>query len=247
MDESLIKLLEPAGFTEKEAKVYLALLELGRGTVAEIAKKSGLKRPIIYVLLEGLIKRGYASELPDQKINSYQAIDPSVILNQLKTGVKNFSEMIPLLQTLGNRGQNKPKISYYDNLSGIWNAYEEMNHVKDSFFITSYAKLNHLFPKEVTGWFRNYDLGLYQLAGRHLIPDTPEDKVIGQRLVKADQQVRLLAGIKNLDMDFSVYGNKLAITAFDENPFAIIMESAGIAKSLRDIFDLVWKNAKELA
>ena len=247
MDESLIKLLEPAGFTDKEAKVYLALLELGRGTVAEIAKKSDLKRPIIYVLLEGLIKRGYASELPDQKINTFQAIDPAVILNQLKTGVKNFSEMIPILQTLGNRGHNKPKISYYENLSGIWNAYEEMNHIKDSFFITSYAKLDKLFPKEVENWFKNYDRGLYQLAGKHLIPDTPGDRVIGQRLIKADQQVRLLSGIRNLGMDFSVYGNKLAITAFDENPFAIIMESAGIVKSLREIFDLVWKNAKELA
>ena len=247
MDDNLVKLLEPAGFTDKEAKVYLALLELGRGTVAGIAKKSDLKRPIIYVLLEGLTKRGYVSELPNQRINTYQAIDPSVILNQLKTSTKNFSEMIPILRTLGNSGQNKPKISYFDNLNGIWNAYEEMNHIKDSFFITSYSKIDKFFPEGINSWLNNYDQGLYQLAGRHLIPDTPADLEFGKKLLKANQQVRILTNQKNLDMDFSIFGNKIAITAFEKNPFAIVIESPGLALSLRGIFDIVWENGKILS
>ncbi|KKQ22634.1 MAG: hypothetical protein US37_C0002G0259 [Candidatus Moranbacteria bacterium GW2011_GWF2_37_11] len=45
MDLDLIKLLEESGFTGKEARVYLALLELGQGNVTEIAKISDLKRP----------------------------------------------------------------------------------------------------------------------------------------------------------------------------------------------------------
>ena len=246
MDEGLIKLLEPAGFTDKEAKVYLALLELGQGTVAKIAKKSELKRPIIYILLEGLIKRGYVSELPNQKINVYQAIDPSIILNQLKVSAKNFSEMLPILQTMGNRSQNKPKITYYDTPKGIWNAYDEMNHIKDSFLITSYAKMNRFFPEEIAGWFKNYDLGLYKMAGQHLITDTPEDIEIGKKLLAANQQVRVLKNLSNLAIDFSVFGNKLAITAYEENPFAIIIESADVAKSMRDIFDVVWAGGKEI-
>ena len=83
MDETLLKLLEQTGFTKKEALVYLALLELVQGNVSEIAKITELKRPIIYVILEGLIKRGYVSELPNKKINTYQASDPSIILSKL--------------------------------------------------------------------------------------------------------------------------------------------------------------------
>lgn len=240
MDDGLIKLLEPAGFTTKEAKIYLALLELGQGTVAKIAKKSELKRPIIYIILEGLIKRGYVSELPNQKINSYQAINPLIILNQLKDSAKNLSEMLPILQTLGNSSQNKPKITYYDTPSGIWNAYDEMNHIKDLFLITSYAKMEQFFPQELKRWFNNYNQGLYRLAGQHLIPDTPEDIEIGKKLVASNQQVRVLKNLNNLDMDFVIFGNKLAITAFEENPFAIIIESVGVAKSMRDIFNMVW-------
>jgi len=246
MDNGLIKILEPAGFTDKEAKVYLALLELGQGTVAKIAQKSELKRPIIYILLEGLTKRGYVSELPNQKINSYQAVDPSIILNQLKAEVKNLSEMLPILQTMSNRGENKPKISYQTNLNGIWNAYEEMNHIKDSFFITSYAKIDYFFPEGIARWLKNYDRGLYQLAGRHLIPDTPDNIAIGQKLLKANQQVRILNNVSNLNIDFSVFGNKVAITAFEQSPFAIIMESADLANSLRLVFDLVWAGSRKI-
>ncbi len=113
MDTDLLKLLEQTGFTEKEARVYLALLELGKGDVSDIAKIAELKRSIIYVLLEELIKRGYISELPNQKINTYHAIDPSFILNELKITTKNFSEMLPIFRTLRNKGRKRPKITYY--------------------------------------------------------------------------------------------------------------------------------------
>ena len=40
----LEKILKNIGLNEKEAKIYLALLELGKSKVPEIAKKAELKR-----------------------------------------------------------------------------------------------------------------------------------------------------------------------------------------------------------
>ena len=131
MDETLLKLLEESNFTNKEARVYLALLELSQGTVTKIAKITELKRPIIYVILEGLIKRGYASELPNKKINAYQPISPEIILKRLQGIVKNFSEMLPVFKTLHNKGGKKPKITYYETKEGIWNVYKEMTLSKN--------------------------------------------------------------------------------------------------------------------
>jgi len=75
MDKDLVVVLSSVGFTNKEAQVYIALLSLGAGTVQQIATLSGLKRPIIYVLLEGLIQRGYVSEIPGKKIRAFQAME----------------------------------------------------------------------------------------------------------------------------------------------------------------------------
>ena len=51
LDEKQLKSL---GFSEKEARVYLALLELGPSTTTEIARKSKINRTTGYDILESL-------------------------------------------------------------------------------------------------------------------------------------------------------------------------------------------------
>ena len=51
---SLKKSLGFIGFSEKEVLVYLALLELGKGTVTVISKKAGINRPTGYHVLSSL-------------------------------------------------------------------------------------------------------------------------------------------------------------------------------------------------
>ena len=46
--------LEQIGLDPKEAKVYLAMLELGETTVARIAQKSKIKRTTAYDLVDSL-------------------------------------------------------------------------------------------------------------------------------------------------------------------------------------------------
>ena len=53
----LIEVLNKTGLHEKEAKVYLALLELGTADVSDIAAKAGVKRPTSYLVLDELKER----------------------------------------------------------------------------------------------------------------------------------------------------------------------------------------------
>ena len=57
------------GFTEKEAKLYMAVLEGGELTLAQAAKKAGLKRSTVYSLVEGMKKQGYVSLLKQRGIH----------------------------------------------------------------------------------------------------------------------------------------------------------------------------------
>jgi sugar-specific transcriptional regulator TrmB len=246
MDQELIKLLESSGFTEKEAKVYLALLELGKGDVGEIAKISDLKRPIIYILLEGLIKRGYATQLPDKKVNTYQAIDPSVILNQLKLTTKNFSEMLPFMQTLADKGKKKPKITYIENKEGIWNIYQKINFVKEAYFISSYVDIDKAFPDAVDDWIENYKKGKIPVRGKHLLPNNPEEIKYGKMIKEVGQEVRIFTTAEKYQMDFTLYENKLAITSFEENPFMVLIESEALVNSMKPFFELAWKKGEEV-
>jgi HTH-type transcriptional regulator, sugar sensing transcriptional regulator len=246
MDADLIKLLGNTGFTEKEARIYLALLELGKGDVSDIAKASDLKRSIIYVLLEGLMKRGYVSELPNQKINTYQAIDPSVILGQLKSVAKNFSEMLPIFRTLHNKGGKRPKIVYHETKEGIWRTYQEMNQAKEAFFISSYDRIDKIFPGAIKEWMDLYKKGTISLRARHLVANNPFDLETMRKFIEADQEVRYLPEIKEFSMDLTLYKNKLAITSLEKDFFIVIIESAELVNSIRPIFEIAWKSGREI-
>lgn len=246
MDNDLIKLLEQAGFTQKEAEVYLALLELSEGTVTEIAKITKLKRSIIYVILEGLIKRGYASELPNHKINTYQATDPSIILFQLKATTKNFSEMLPMFRTLHNKGKKRPKITYHETKEGIWKVYESMNLAKEAFFISSYEKIDKHFPGSLEKWVNDYHKKLIPVEGKHLVPNNPFELEIAKKISDSGQQARYLPEVNSFNMDFSLCENKLAITSLEDEPFIVVIESEELAKSIRPLFEMAWENGKEV-
>ena len=244
MDNDLLPLLESIGLKPKEARVYLALLELKHGNVTQIAKLAELKRSIIYVILADLIKKGYVSQLPDKKINEYQALDPAIIITSQKSALKNFSEMLPYLQTLHNKGEGRPKIHYIETLDGIWKIYEQINAAKKAFFITSYLQIEKHFPNAVHQWIKDFNRGVFKVNGRHLIPDNPEEIKLGKTFKKAKQKVKILQGVKQFDMDFTIYENKLAITSLEDEPFLVLIESESLVNSIKPIFEIAWKTGK---
>jgi sugar-specific transcriptional regulator TrmB len=246
MDNDLLKTIESIGFRPKESQVYLALLELGRGTVSQIAKTAGLKRPVTYVILEHLIEQGYAAQVPGGKINQYQAVDPSAILIRQKTNLKNFSEMLPLLQTLSNRGKQKPKIQYVETKEGILTVYENLNYAREAFYVSSYKKIHEHFPRKVEEWIKDYSKGLYKVDAKHIIPDEPEDLKFGKEYARAGQKVRILPKQKNFDTDIVLTENKLSISSLEEEHFLVLIESEKLAKSLKPLFEIIWETSREI-
>ncbi len=53
----MIEILQKYGFSEKEAKVYLASLQLGSAPGSTIARHAGEKRVTVYSLLKELTKK----------------------------------------------------------------------------------------------------------------------------------------------------------------------------------------------
>jgi sugar-specific transcriptional regulator TrmB len=59
MPQKLVENLKNYGFTEYEAKAYVALVGLGRGTAREICEISGVPQGRIYTVLNELADRGF--------------------------------------------------------------------------------------------------------------------------------------------------------------------------------------------
>jgi len=244
MDSDIIALIKSLGFNDKESKIYLALLELGQSNVSLISNTAGIKRPTAYLILEELTKLGYVTEVLEKNKKVYQAVDPSIILIKKRTELKNFAEMIPLLETMQNKNTDKPQISYFATKAGIWNIYESLNFVKEAFYISSYQKINEHFPGKVDEWIRGYQKKHYKVNAKHLISNHAGEIEFGKKFKDAGQQIRVLP--KEFDTDLVLTENKIAISSLGENPFLILIESSSLAKSLKPLLEIIWQASKEI-
>jgi HTH-type transcriptional regulator, sugar sensing transcriptional regulator len=83
--------LQALGFTEYEAKAYVALLQAGPLTGYQIAKASGIPRPNIYPLLERLEQRGALTRVETDGRLRYRAVPAADLLRDLS---RNYSAQL---------------------------------------------------------------------------------------------------------------------------------------------------------
>ena len=70
------------GFTEYEAKVYLALLHDNPATGYQRSKKSGVPRSMVYEALGRLSVRGAVMETVEGRATLYRPLPPDVLLDR---------------------------------------------------------------------------------------------------------------------------------------------------------------------
>ena len=59
--------LQHIGLNEREAKVYLAALELGPSPVQKIAQRAGIPRATVYLVLDDLRSKGFVTTYDEGK------------------------------------------------------------------------------------------------------------------------------------------------------------------------------------
>jgi len=71
------ELLNEAGLSDKEAKAYLAILEMGSSTIKPISARAGIKRTSVYNFIDHLIELGLVSKSILRGRTYYQATSPA--------------------------------------------------------------------------------------------------------------------------------------------------------------------------
>lgn len=127
MENNVLGELLELGFTENEAKVYLACLELGKGSVTQISKQSGLNRTTGYDILERLGMQGLVSmALAKGKKRLYSAMPPSRLKqyienkkNLYEKRLKKLENTLPNLQLLYKETELKPVIKIVEGVEAM--------------------------------------------------------------------------------------------------------------------------------
>jgi sugar-specific transcriptional regulator TrmB len=130
MDNRSIELeLRKLGLTEKEARVYLAGLELGPGSVQKIAENVGIPRPTAYQIIKKLEEKGLFIETKQAKKRYFTAQSPGKILGLLRVQKKELEEkereFIRIISALELKYSLKGEVKIFKGEEGI-RAIEEI-------------------------------------------------------------------------------------------------------------------------
>lgn len=244
-------MLQSLGFSEKEAAIYLASLELGVASpVSTIAKKAGIHRTTTYDVLEGLVQKGVIIAVKKKDTLYYEALPPGKLVAYLKEESDKFSRLaeqaqgiLPELQT-HYRVQNRPKIYFYEGDEGLIRVYEET--LTSSEEILAYAS-DQINQDTIPWYFPEYYARrtAKNIPIRALFPDTPNDR---ERHALDDKELRKSRILPKDKLDFTpeinIFDNKMMIADWKEK-LGIIIESEEIVKVFKQTFELAWEAAEK--
>jgi len=246
------KQLIELGFQEKEASVFLSLLELGPSTATEIARKAGINRTTSYDILESLSSRGLISLIPEAKIQKYAAQDPKKVIDFLENKVRNTKKqlekatsLLPELMSVYNT-KEKPRVKFYEGIEEMKEAFEDTLTAKTE--ILAYAVGEDMYKALSEKYFNDYfkKRVAKNISVRVIAPDDEGTK----KVIENDaEELRTTLLVPKETFYFSVetniYNNKVLLISWREK-FAVLVESAQIADSQRKMFELAWMGAKSI-
>ena len=239
--------LEQAGLTKREAALYMALLQNGPSTILAIAKRAGMKRPTVYLVLDELVRKGLVSLVPKEKRKLFIALSPERIIETLDERSRSLKELLPQMMRLFKNQSEQPKIQVLESEEGMMNAYREITTFKKDQEILTFFSFDVIGPEFEKMW----DLFLtmyknHRVAGRDLVSgDYSKQAWIAKAKRIPNYQIRQVPEGFQFFSDSIIYGNKVALISHKKR-FAVIIESEDIVKSLRTLWELAWQSARAL-
>ncbi len=236
------------GYSEKEAKIYLASLELGQATVQEIAKKAGVNRPTAYFVIEGLIKDGLLSSFHKAKKQYFTAAEPARLLDILEREKDNIQEknqtlikLLPELQSLYKKG-GKPVVRYYEGKEGIATMVREfLEAAKGTVrMVYSYDSVSKLFEKlererwQNTRLKKNVKTKVLYTRKEGELESTP----LSERRKIPYEKFPVAC-------DIAIYNDKIRMASLKERLSGIIIEDKELAEAMKAIFEMAWETTEK--
>jgi len=245
MDTSL---LCEMGLTEAEAKVYLALLKMGRCKSGAVIKATGLQSSTVYNALPSLVQKGLASFVHMGAMKYFRAEPPESFLLFMEEKKRRLTEKMPLLKRMEAEGKQEQKSArVFEGIRGFKSAFNDvymtMKPGEEYCFFQMAAK--EIAQKKISFFFRKWHLrrAAKGINAKGLAIEAAREPMKYVFNGLPHTKLRFVDGIFPTGM--VVYKDKVLFLDFSDPPTAFQLQSSTIADSFRLFFDHKWKTAKK--
>ena len=222
----MLQKLIQLGFSEKEAKVYLALLEFGTQPASVIAKKTNLPKATVLFLFENLGKRGYLQRSQKGRIFYFYA-DPKDLESEKNKELENqktaLNQAIPLLREFKNPFTSPPKILFFEGLEGCRKAYSLLlqSHTKIYEF-AAHQDLMKMGNKFMNDFIRQR--ARKKILIKSICQKSPLHQSFNKKNKAQHRQLKMFnPSIGNLYSSIAIFENKALLLNLYHDPFAILI------------------------
>lgn len=239
--------IENLGFSEKESRVYLALLQTGPCTAYQAAKRSGLKNATAYVTLDALVEKNAVTKLPKAKGVQYAASDPVELFVLARSRFERAQAALPELRALAQGEGHVVRASYYEGLPQIKLMYKKLLDEMPNQTLLAFFAHGKDTPKELWDYWEvlNREMMKKKIKVRAVTTahETTKAYLNYTKVPKEFMEIKGLSEkIYSSNISVEIYKNYTQIVSHRYEQ-AILIENPDIANVLRQIFEIVWTTA----
>ena len=234
------KILEQAGLTSSETRIYLMLLKSGSSLAGSITRETGIHRRSVYDSLERLMEKGLVSQIKTNNRRYFQAENPKRISDMLGEKQAAVDSLMPELQAMKGIAAEDKETSFYKGsfaLRSIFN--DQIEQEREILILGGSENVN-----EIMGYyFKHYDNERKRkgIRVRIVFRESAKDSEYVNKIPLAE--IRFIPDEYSSPLAINIYGDRAAIILWSEEPVGILIKEKGIAEGYRRYFEMLWQSA----
>jgi len=250
MLDTLRSHLVEAGLSDKEANIYLALLQLGSATPTVLAQKTHVNRSTAYLTLSSLQKRGLVSAVDARGKQCFVAESPERLIKladqakaRLEESRKKLVEALPSLTAIFKIADTTPNVRFFEGPEALQAAREEMWATRAPLWEVYAVDEDALRIAAIKGEER-IKITQRLRNSRLLVAIKPGVKTIAP-FHKEGIEVRVLDYARcPFGGSIALAGHKLCIMTTHADGIGVLIDSADLTSGFRALFEAAWQTAK---
>lgn len=251
LEKEIIKL----GLSDKEAKVYLASLELGPATAQIIAQKANVKRATTYVIAESLMEMGLMSTYDQGKKTFFSAESPERLLEYLKDQERKAGEKIELLKEKmselqsirSGAGEDKPKVKYFEGVEGLRAVQDDfVDSINEGDMIYTFLPYDNFYG---TNLGEKVNMSTRRRKAKKIKMLVIYNSKKGRQLGYEAEAKEALREYKYVPYDkfpfeggMNIYGSKIFMIDYLGKTGGVVIENKTLANMMAKLFEMAWKS-----
>lgn len=233
------KTIQDYGLSEKEAKIYISLLQVGPAAVQKIADKSSLARSTVYEILDSLIKRGLVNTYLKKKVKYFSPEEPDKLVRQAQNQVDSLKNALPELEAITGLSRQKPTVRFYQGKEQIKLILEEILNEAQELYSFAVAEDLLTILGDYHKWFLTQRLKK-KIPLKLILKDSKTAKERQELGQKELRQVKIVPNKYDFHGLIYIWKNKTAMFSLTNDFTAIVIDSQELTNIQKSQFMCLW-------